>query len=79
MSKAASSATLRISDLSGEAVVVLTGDFASKNYAFEWDGLNGDGQAVKKGPLVAVSQAEYDAGNGSDVIFREIFLFDPDK
>jgi hypothetical protein len=64
--------------MAGEVVVILTNEFASRNYAFEWDGLNGDGQAVKKGPLVAVSQAEYDGG-GTDVIFREIFLFDPDK
>jgi hypothetical protein len=79
LSELASRATLRIYDLSGDVVVILTNDFASRNYAFEWDGLNGDGQAVKKGPLVAVSQAEYDAGNGSDVVFREIFLYDPDK
>jgi hypothetical protein len=78
LSEAASRATLRIYDMAGEVVVILTNEFASRNYAFEWDGLNGDGQAVKKGPLVAVSQAEYDGG-GTDVIFREIFLFDPDK
>jgi len=76
---AASRATLRIYDLSGEVVVVLSNGFPARNYAFVWNGLNGDGEPVKKGPLVAVTQAEYVTDDGSDVVFREIFLFDPDK
>jgi flagellar hook assembly protein FlgD len=76
---AATGATLRIYDLSGDLVAILSNDFSSRNYAFEWDGLNGDGEPVKKGPLLAVSQAEFEAGNGADTIFRELFLFDPDK
>jgi len=75
----ASGATLRIYDLSGEVVVILSNEFPARNYAFAWNGLNGDGEPVKKGPLVAVSQADYETDQGSDVVFREIFLFDPDK
>jgi flagellar hook assembly protein FlgD len=74
---AADRATLRVYDLSGELVVSLASDLSARNYAFVWDGRNGDGDDVKKGPLVAVSQAEY--GTGPDVVFREIFLFDPGK
>jgi flagellar hook assembly protein FlgD len=77
LSEAATRATLRIYDLSGEIVVVLTNDFSAQNYTFAWDGKNGGGEDVKKGPLVAVSQAEFETG--SDRVFRELFLFDPNK
>jgi flagellar hook assembly protein FlgD len=77
LSDAAARATLRIYDLSGEIVVVLVNDFPAQNYSFAWDGKNGSGEDVKKGPLVAVSQAEFD--EASDLVFREVFLFDPDK
>ena len=72
-------ATLRIYDLSGDLVVILTKDFPSRNYAFRWDGLNGGGEDVKKGPLVAVSEAEVDGSTAGDAVFREVFLFDPDR
>lgn len=75
----ASRATLRLYDLSGDVVVVLSNPYPARSYAFSWDGMNGDGESTKKGPLVAVSQAEYDDGGAADVVYREIFLFDPDK
>jgi flagellar hook assembly protein FlgD len=77
LSESAARATLRVYDLSGEIVVVLTNDYPSQNYTFTWDGKNGSGEDVKKGPLVAVSQAEFD--EGPDKVFREVFLFDPNK
>ncbi len=72
-------ATLRIYDLSGELVVILTKDFSARSYAFRWNGLNGGGEDVKKGPLVAVSQVEVDGSTSAGAVFREIFLFDPDR
>lgn len=40
-----------------------------------WDGSNGDGDAVRKGPLVAVAVIEYDAG--SEETLRQAFMFEP--
>jgi flagellar hook assembly protein FlgD len=77
LSAVASRVTLRIYDLSGDLVVVLTDETPARNYAIEWNGRNGDGEQVKKGPLVAVAQAEYDAG--TDVVLRELFLYDPNE
>jgi len=77
LAEAAAEATLRIFDMTGELVVKLEHNFAARNYVFHWDGLNGDGIDVKRGPLVAVADAENP--DGTTVIMREIFLFAPDQ
>jgi flagellar hook assembly protein FlgD len=75
LSKLSTSVTLRIYDLSGNLVTVLRSDATSSNVAIPWDGLNGDGEDVRKGPLVAVAETRYQ--DGGREIFREIFLLDP--
>jgi flagellar hook assembly protein FlgD len=75
LARAAAAATLRIYDMAGDLVVVLNQPLPAQNYVFVWDGLNGDGTNVKRGPLVAVAEA--DNNDGKTVIFREIFLFAP--
>lgn len=75
VSRAASSATLRIYDLGGNLVQVLTQVEASTSIRIPWNGLNGDGDEVNKGPLVAVAVAEF--SDGSTEIFREVFLLEP--
>ncbi len=67
--------TLRVFDLSGQVVVVLTDESAQQFYAIPWNGVNGSGLDVKKGPLVAVASVDYD--DGSHDVFRQVFLFDP--
>jgi len=71
-----SEAKLRLYDLAGELVVVLEQTGPGQSFAFPWDGKNGSGEDVKKGPLVVVAEAHYT--DGTTEVFREIFLFDPD-
>jgi hypothetical protein len=71
----ASGCILRLFDLTGDLVVVLEDDDAQQFYSFGWNGLNGSGVEVKKGPLVAVAAVDY--ADGSHDVFREIFLYDP--
>jgi hypothetical protein len=75
LARMASEATLRIYDLAGDLVVILEIDESRTNYPFAWDGINGDGEEVKKGPLVAVAEIRYE--DGDKEVKREIFLFDP--
>jgi hypothetical protein len=75
LSRPASGVTLRIYDLGGDLVQILRDNATTNNVSIAWDGRNGDDEAVKKGPLVAVAQIQYQSG-GKDV-FREIFLFEP--
>lgn len=77
LGQTANEATIRLFDLAGDPVIVLTRTTPATSYAFVWDGLNGDGEEVKKGPLVAVAEVRYEDGNTD--IFREIFLFDSDS
>ncbi|UCG51240.1 MAG: hypothetical protein JSW58_13740 [Candidatus Latescibacterota bacterium] len=67
--------TLRIYDMSGNLVEMLYNQDSSTNISILWDGLNGDNEQVKKGPLVAVAHVKYTGGG--DLVFREIFLFEP--
>ena len=67
--------TLRIFDLGGNLVERLRHLDPASTITISWDGLNGDGEQVKKGPLVAVAEIQYEDG-GNDVL-REIFLFQP--
>jgi hypothetical protein len=73
--RTATRCTLRVFDLSGQVVVVLEGDGAQQFYSIPWNGINGSGLDVKKGPLVAVASVDYD--DGSHDVFREVFLYDP--
>ncbi|HXV13847.1 MAG TPA: hypothetical protein VEC56_06540, partial [Candidatus Krumholzibacteria bacterium] len=72
----ASRCTLRLFDLTGDLVIVLEDNGARQFYAFAWDGTNGSGKSVKKGPLVAVASLDYP--DGTHDVFREVFLYDPD-
>ncbi len=71
----ASRCTLRLFDVTGDLVAILEDDGARQYYSFTWNGLNGSGQNVKKGPLVAVASLDY--ADGSHDVFREVFLYDP--
>jgi flagellar hook assembly protein FlgD len=76
LSETAAQAEIRIYDLTGDLVVVLEDSSNRQYYSLYWDGRNGSGDRVKRGPLVAVATAvRYD---GSKDTFREIFLFDPE-
>lgn len=74
-SRTAARCTLRVFDLSGQSVIVLEDDGAKQFYSIAWNGSNGTGIDVKKGPLVAVASVDYD--DGSHDVFRTVFLFDP--
>lgn len=67
--------TLRLYDMGGHLVRVFTERWTGEFVSFSWDGLNGGGEEVHKGPLVAV--AYIDASEGSGEVLREIFLFEP--
>ncbi len=67
--------TLRLYDMGGHLVRVFTERWTGEFVSISWDGLNGDGEKVHKGPLVAV--AYVDASEGSSEVLREIFLFEP--
>jgi hypothetical protein len=71
----ASSVALRVYDMGGKLVRVLSSQSSGSNISIAWDGKNGDGETARKGPLVAVAQIRYQ--NGGSEVFREIFLFEP--
>lgn len=75
LSKPATHATLRIYDLGGRLVDVLSIYKTDSTLLLQWDGRNGDGDTVHKGPLVAVVEVFYQSGETE--IFRESFLFQP--
>ena len=75
LSSEANQVTLRLYDLSGDLVVILEQIVPGNNFTFAWDGKNGDGEDVKKGPLVSVAEIVY--ADGTKEIIREIFLFEP--
>jgi hypothetical protein len=75
-SRTASRCILRVFDMTGQIVKILEDNSARQYYALPWDGVNGSGIDVKKGPLIAVASVDY--GDGSRDIFREVFLYDPD-
>jgi hypothetical protein len=67
--------TVRIFDLAGHVVRVLEQTPASDFVSISWNGANGDGERVKKGPLVSVATIEYTSGESE--MRREVFLFEP--
>jgi len=75
LARAAGRLVVHVYDLTGGLVVELNDLDEKQYYAVAWNGRNGGGETVKKGPLVAVVQAHY-ADGGTDV-FREVFLFEP--
>lgn len=75
-SRTASGCTLRLFDMTGQIVKILEDNSVRQYYALPWDGVNGSGVNVRKGPLIAVASIDY--GDGARDIFREVFLYDPD-
>ncbi|MEJ2721328.1 MAG: hypothetical protein P8181_09340, partial [bacterium] len=69
------SVTIRIYDMSGNLVRVVRHGGSGTNISVPWNGLNGDGTDVKKGPLVAVVRLTF--LHGDDETHRKIFLFEP--
>jgi hypothetical protein len=69
-------AALRVFDVTGDLVVRFEDPQPRQFYAFPWDGRNGSGVAVKKGPLVAVAAIDYE--DGTHQVVRRVILFDPD-
>lgn len=77
VSTAAAGVTLRVYDLTGDLVVRIESGERRAEYVINWDGRSQNGDAVKKGPLVAVATVAFDDGRRQT--YRELFLFDPDK
>ncbi len=71
----ADSVEIRIYDLSGELVAELIDPSPAANVSVPWNGLNGDGQSVLRGPLAAVATIRF-ANRGAETQ-REVFLFSP--
>jgi hypothetical protein len=69
-------ADVRIFDVGGDLVVHFESREAGTFYSFPWDGLNGSGERVHRGPLVAVGTIDY--ADGSHQVVRRVFLFDPE-
>lgn len=74
LAEPARAVTLRLYDLGGHLVRLLEERSPADKVSIAWNGLNGDGQKVKKGPLVAVAVVELSSGKNE--VFREIFLFE---
>lgn len=72
---AAARVTVRVFDMTGQIVKVLEEVSQQQYYTLPWDGVNGSGVDVRKGPLIAVATIEY--RNGARDVFREVFLYDP--
>ena len=75
LAEPAHSVTLRIYDMSGHLVRALVERSSADFVSIVWDGLNGGGDDVKKGPLVAVALVEHSDGEKESL--RSIFLFEP--
>ncbi|HEU4930208.1 MAG TPA: hypothetical protein VFU38_10305, partial [Candidatus Krumholzibacteria bacterium] len=74
-SRTAGRCTVRVFDLTGQIVRVLEEVAQQQYYTLPWNGVNGSGVDVKKGPLIAVASIEY--RDGTRDVFREVFLYDP--
>jgi flagellar hook assembly protein FlgD len=72
---AAAKVELRIFDTVGDLVIRFQNREPRTTYSFVWDGKNGSGQSVRRGPLVAVAAVDYP--DGTHEIVRQVFLFDP--
>ena len=65
---------LRIFDTVGDLVIRFDSRETQSFYSWVWDGKNGSGQSVRRGPLVAVAAIDYP--DGTHEIIRQVFLFD---
>jgi hypothetical protein len=74
--RTASGANVRIFDMEGNLVVRFESDDARTFYSFPWDGNNGTGHGVRRGPLVAVATIDYP--DGAHEVIRQVFLFHPE-
>ncbi len=75
LARSARSVEMRIYDMGGDLVAVLGADPTTLNVTIPWNGLNGGGESVLRGPLVAVASITYEDGSKSSI--RKIFLFNP--
>jgi len=75
LARPAQGLALRLYDMTGDLVAVIRDTGADISYALPWNGRNGDGEPVRKGPLVAVAEASFE--DGGHEIYRELFLFEP--
>ncbi len=66
------SVRLRLYDMAGDLVLVLEDNSPRSSFRFRWNGTNGDGDEVRKGPLMLVVEI-VDTGR----IFKELFLYAP--
>lgn len=66
---------LRVFDTVGDLVIRFDSREPRTFYSWVWDGKNGSGQSVRRGPLVAVAAIDYP--DGTHEIVRQVFLFDP--
>ncbi len=73
---AAGTAELRLYDLAGNVVRILTATGPATTYEFPWNGQNENGILVNRGPLVAVAIAR---GPQTTERVRKVFLFDPGR
>lgn len=71
----ATAISINVYDMSGGLVQKLYASMGGTSISIPWDGNNGDGEPVRKGPLIAVLVVEYTSSNRN--IQREAFLFDP--
>ena len=74
--RVAAGASLRVFDVTGDLVAKFESRDARQFYSFPWNGVNGSGASVRRGPLVAVGSIDYD--DGTHDVLRRVFLFDPE-
>jgi hypothetical protein len=72
----ASRAEVRIFDMAGDIVVEFESAQPLTFYSFIWNGRNGSGERVRRGPLIAVGILDYP--DGTHDVVKRAFLFDPE-
>lgn len=72
----ANRAEVRVFDMTGDLVVQFESADPRTFYSFLWDGRNGSGERVRRGPLIAVGILDYP--DGTHDVVRRAFLFDPE-
>ncbi len=75
LAREARSIELRLYDMSGDLIRVIEQSASATSVTVPWNGLNGDGEPVDRGPVVVVARIEYASG-GMETI-REIVLLKP--
>jgi len=75
LSSPANSVELNIYDMTGDLVVALGSTTPAVRFAIPWNVRNGNGETVKKGPLVIVATVNFADGRVEQV--RKLFLVEP--